>query len=82
MDNEGKKSGKQINLLGKDYLSEKEAAHYACLGLTTFRQQAPKYGIFPSRSLGTTKKIYRKSDIQRVIEEEFRKQHLILRSRY
>jgi len=59
-----------INLLGKDYLNERESAHYAGVSYDHFRKHAKRKGILPARVLG--KKLYRKVDIQRYIEEEFK----------
>lgn len=64
-----------INILGKDYLTETEAAHYACLSLSAFREKSKEYGILPIRVLGTRKKAYRKADIQRAIEQSAKCQH-------
>jgi hypothetical protein len=55
-----------INLLGKDYLTEVEAAHYACVSHSQFREHAAGFGIFPFTFMG--KKVYRKVDIQRAME--------------
>jgi len=66
---------KVLNLLGKEYFSEKEAAHYTCVSLDHFRRNAKNCGILPARVMG--KKLYRKADIQRIIEQEFRCQHSI-----
>jgi len=62
-----------FNLLGKDYLNEKEAAHYAGVSYDHFRKNAIRLGVFPARILG--KKVYRKADLQRVIEEAFKCHH-------
>jgi hypothetical protein len=60
-----------INLLGKDYLNEEEAAFYACVSISQFRAKASEYGIIPRRKwMGRT--IYRKSDIQAAIERGWR----------
>jgi hypothetical protein len=61
-----------INLLGKDYLNEEEAAHYACVSPSQFRAKAAEYGIMPLRRwMGRT--VYRKADIQAAIEKAWRR---------
>ena len=57
---------KIINLLGKDYFTEKEAAHYCGVCDRHFRRESMKNGIFPIRHMG--KKLYRRVDLQRSIE--------------
>jgi len=54
--------------LRKDYFDEKEAAAYMCVSSSKFRQMVNEYTI----SVGHfgKKKIYRKTDLQRVIEQE------------
>jgi len=66
-------SEQSFNLLGKDYFNEKEAAHYAGVSYDHFRKHAKRKGILPARVLG--KKLYRKADLQRFIEGEFKCQH-------
>ncbi len=61
-----------INLLGKDYLNEEEAAHYACCSESQFRARAADYGIMPLRKRWMGRTIYRKADIQAAIENEWR----------
>ena len=56
----------EINLAGKDYFTEREAAAYACVSPSQFRAKAKDYGIHPVRFMG--KKVYRKADIQAAIE--------------
>lgn len=63
---------KLINILGKDYLTEEEAAYYACVSPSQFRAKSADYGIIPLRRwMGRT--VYRKSDIQAAIEAEWRR---------
>jgi hypothetical protein len=64
-----------VNIAGKDYLSEAEAAHCACLSLSKFREKAAQFGVFPIRVFGTTKKVYRRADIHRAIEASAQCQH-------
>lgn len=64
-------SASEFNLLGKDYLTTDEAAHYACVSSSQFRGRAREYGIEPIEFMG--KKLYRKTDIQRAIENEWRR---------
>lgn len=54
--------------LRKDYLTEIEAAQYMCVGSTKFAEVVKQYAITVGR-LGK-KKLYRKTDLQRVIENE------------
>lgn len=61
----------EFNLLGKDYLTEAEAAHYACVSESQFRAKAREYGILAVRFMG--KKVFRKTDIQRAIENEWQR---------
>jgi hypothetical protein len=60
-----------LSLLGKDYLDEIEAAHYACVSPSNFREKAARHNILPVRFMG--KKVYRRVDIQRAIEKEWRR---------
>lgn len=55
-----------MELKERDYLSEKDAALYACVSLSQFRKEALGYGIRPSWFMG--KKIYRREDLQRAME--------------
>lgn len=59
-----------MTLQERDYLSEKDAALYACVSLSQFRKEAPRYGIFPGWFMG--KKVYRRGDIQRALEASWR----------
>lgn len=52
----------------KDYFTEKEAADYCCVGLTKFRELIKEYSI-TNGNFGK-KKLYRKTDLQRMIETE------------
>ena len=57
----------ELNLLGKDYLSEKEAAAYCCVSLHHFHRQRVEEGITCIRHMG--KKLFRKSDLIKSIEK-------------
>lgn len=57
---------KMFFLDGKDYFDEHEGAHYCCVGSTKFREIIKKYAIPPINFEG--KLVYRKADLQRVIE--------------
>ena len=59
------------DLRGKDYFTQEEAAHYACRKVDNFREFVMKCGIPKARING--KLMYRRSDIQRVIEQEWQK---------
>lgn len=36
-----------MEISGKDYLTQKEAAHYACVSERQFREKARYYGLLP-----------------------------------
>lgn len=57
-----------INLLGKDYLTVIEAAHYAGVSVAQFNRHRKAYGITPRRFMG--KVLYRKADLQAAIEAD------------
>jgi len=56
-----------INLLGKDYLTEKEAAHYCGVSFSQFRAKRKDEGIQCLRHMG--KKLFRRHDLERSIEK-------------
>ena len=58
-----------LNLLGKEFLNEKEAAHYCCVSLSHFRAKQKEYGIAPSSFMG--KRIYRRDDLKRALENQW-----------
>lgn len=62
----------ELNILGKDYLDKKEAAHYCCVSIRQLDRYSSKLGIAPFTFMG--KLVYRKADLQRVIEGEAQKQ--------
>jgi hypothetical protein len=55
-----------LDLRGKDYLTEREAAHYAGVSVSQLRAHRAAYGIMPGRFMG--KLLYRRVDLQRAIE--------------
>jgi len=55
------------DLRGKDYLTEKEAAHYCGVSYQQFRRQRESSGIMCIRHMG--KKLYRRSDLSKSIEQ-------------
>ena len=57
----------EMNLSGKDYLTEREAAHYCGVSLSQFQNKRLDYGIGAMRFMG--KKIYRRADLQSAIEK-------------
>ena len=63
-------------MVNKDYLSEKEAAEYACVSYHQFRAKAKDYGLLPFSWMG--KRVYRISDVKQAMEKEAAKQHGIL----
>jgi len=58
----------ELNLLGKDFLDAREAAHYSCVSLRQFQAKCREYGIFPKKFMG--KLVYRKMDLKKAIESE------------
>lgn len=59
-----------MELKDREYLSEKDAALFACVSLSHFRKEAPRYGIFPGWFMG--KKVYRRDDLVRALESSWR----------
>jgi len=59
------------DILGKDYLTRDEAAHYACLSLRKWDEARREYGIAAIPWAG--KLVYRKADIQRAIENAWQR---------
>jgi predicted DNA-binding protein (UPF0251 family) len=59
-----------INLEGKDYLDQWEAADYMCMSLSKFKQTLalPKMKIKPFNNHGKT--VYRKADLAKEIERQ------------
>jgi len=57
----------------KEYLSEKEAASYACVSYRQFRDKAKEFQLLPFVFMG--KKVYRASDLRTAMEKEAEKQH-------
>jgi hypothetical protein len=56
----------ELNIAGKDFLTIEEAAHYACVSLSQFRDKAREHGLRSFRWMGKT--VYRKDDIRRAME--------------
>lgn len=61
----------ETDLRGLDYLDEKRAARYAGVSVSQFRANAARHGILCVRPMG--KKVYRKTDIQRMMEREWQR---------
>jgi len=57
-----------VNLAGKDYFTKTEAAHYCCVSSSQFHEKEIETGIRPFKFMG--KMVYRRSDLQRIIEGE------------
>ena len=55
----------QFNLLGKDWLTALEAAHYCGVHEDTFAKRANEYGLHPRNFMG--KKLYEKAELYRAI---------------
>ncbi|MFC4819200.1 hypothetical protein [Dokdonella ginsengisoli] len=63
------KDSSEFNLLGKDYLTEAEAAHYCCVSLSHFQQSTDtlaEAGVRARRNLG--KKVFLRAELSRMIE--------------
>lgn len=56
----------KLNLSGKDFFSENEAAHYACVSLGHFQRSIARTGVQARYFLG--KKVYRRDDLKQVME--------------
>jgi hypothetical protein len=56
----------EFYIQGKDFLTEPEAAHYACVSHAQFKKMAPGHGIKHRTFMG--KKVYRKEDLQNLME--------------
>lgn len=52
---------KNLNLAGKDWLTEPEAAFYCGVSITQFKKHAPSYGLAPRNFMG--KKLYEKAEL-------------------
>src|SRR5690606_29258713 len=61
----------EVNIAGKDYFTEEEAAHYACVSESQFRAKREEYGLLGFWWMG--KKVYRKADIQQAMEREWQR---------
>lgn len=57
---------KELNLSGKDWFMEIEAAHYCGVSDRQFREHALAYGLKPRRFMG--KKLYARADLFRAID--------------
>jgi hypothetical protein len=64
-------SAPEVNLAGKDYFTQEEAAHYACVSESQFRAKSAEYGLLGFWWMG--KKVYRKVDVQQAMEAEWQK---------
>lgn len=61
------------DLRGKDYLTEKEAAHYCGVSYRQFRGKRAEYGIHPILFMG--KHLYRREDLRKTIESQLQPTH-------
>jgi hypothetical protein len=66
-----RKAVDETDLRGLDYLTQEQAARYACVSPSQFRKLAGTHGIHPTRWMG--KVVYRKTDIQRAIEHAWQR---------
>ena len=57
-----------MDFLYKDYFTAKEAAQYCCVSFSQFRAKSLELGLLPFKFMG--KLLYRRCDLQRVIENE------------
>jgi len=60
-----------MSLAGKDFFTEEEAAHYACVSQSQFRAKRAEYSLQAFRWMG--KVVYRRADIQRAMEEAWQR---------
>lgn len=60
---------KEFNLLGKDYFTLREAAHYCSVSESQFNAHSRSLGIQSTTFMG--KRVFRRKDLQRAIEEKF-----------
>lgn len=68
-----------FNLAGKDYFTEQEAAFYACVSYSQFRQKAIYYGITPFEFMG--KRVFRRTDLAATMEQAAQVQRIDEKSR-
>ena len=61
----------ELNLLGKEYLTESEAAHYCGVSESQFRKRSREYGLVPGVFMG--KKLFRRTDLQVAIERSWQR---------
>jgi hypothetical protein len=59
-----------IYLLGKDYFSVIEAAHYCCCSVSQFKKLAPKNGVHAAKRFNEV--VYRRADCRAHMENAFR----------
>ena len=55
-----------MNLAGKDFFTEDEAAHYACVSKSQFRKLRHQAGILHFSFMG--KNVYRRDDIKAALD--------------
>ncbi len=58
-----------MDLRGKEYFTEREAAHFCCCSQSKFRKEAPNNGIPYAIRFG--KKVYRRADCELYMESAF-----------
>ena len=61
-----------MDLAGKDFFTEDEAAHYACVSKSQFRRLRQQAGIAHFSFMG--KNVYRRDDIKRVMDSVAQRQ--------
>ena len=57
------------SLLYKEYLTEDEAADYMCLSKSAFNEHKGEWKILPHRLPGVVKNVYKRSDLQSIMEQ-------------
>lgn len=60
-------AAEDLNLAGKDWLTEIEAAHYCGVSVRQFQAHNAELGLEPRRFMG--RKLYLKSDLYSIIEK-------------
>lgn len=60
-------SDKQLNIAGKDFFTEKEAAHYMGCSISKWKEIKKQYNLEPLRPAG--RNLYRRADLRRLVEQ-------------
>ena len=63
-------AGVGVSNIYKEYLDEREAAEYMCLSKSAFNEHKSELGILPHRLPGIAKNVYKRSELQSIMEEK------------